>query len=202
MEITSTGDNLQIFIHCQDKPEHNWMSFASYYSIIKTLPEAKPNLIIERVLPTRMYFSWANRCHVPCYRFNGDIYDNIEKYKWAEKPYLIIQSNVMAIRELDDQWANIFKIPRRFFIGERMVFNNGDMDDFMDDGLHCADIKSSIAASFTHYHDFGNFVLSEWINTNTSPLPYTTEFEVPTVNAERVLGLWARAARLYSLMER
>ena len=54
-----TGVNLNILISCDNSWHHCWMSYATWYSIYKNLPDAKVALSVPR--GTVNYFHWPPR---------------------------------------------------------------------------------------------------------------------------------------------
>jgi len=57
-----TGKGLNILIHCNYLPHHDWMTFAAWYSIIKNLPDAEVSIYCDRSKFVNMpIFSWAKK---------------------------------------------------------------------------------------------------------------------------------------------
>jgi len=65
--------NLVIAIKCECMPAHDWMSFASWYSISKRLPDAKVEVQATLTVPI---FGWARKVGVKITR-NSDALFNI-----------------------------------------------------------------------------------------------------------------------------
>jgi hypothetical protein len=65
MEISSTGDNLNILIACDYLRHHNWMSFLCWYSLKKNLPDAKVYVASQRRIMEYNLFQWTRSCNVP-----------------------------------------------------------------------------------------------------------------------------------------
>lgn len=79
-----TGDGLSIIIDCKNTFQHNWMAFASCYSIYKNLPDAKICIQCERGTDGE-FFKWADK-------FNAKLRYYKKNDGFLIKPY------VMAIR--------------------------------------------------------------------------------------------------------
>ena len=57
--IGEYGKGLTVVISAKNIPEHDWMSFASWYSINRNLPDARVILICER---GDIVFRWPYKC--------------------------------------------------------------------------------------------------------------------------------------------
>lgn len=62
--ITSTGDGLKVLLVCEYERHHNWMAFASWYSIYKNLPDALVKILCKRVPSRDELFTWTRRTPV------------------------------------------------------------------------------------------------------------------------------------------
>lgn len=62
--ITVLGDNLNILIKVKYNFQHDWMAFASWYSISKNLPDSKVKIICERKIGIHNVFNWPKKCKV------------------------------------------------------------------------------------------------------------------------------------------
>ncbi|RDJ35318.1 MAG: hypothetical protein DWQ19_10920 [Crenarchaeota archaeon] len=87
--ISPTGKNLDIVISCDFLPHHNWMSFASWYSIYKNLPDAKVRILCKRTQFVSDFFKWTFKCKVPFIQYT-------DHYVFRENE-LKITPDVMAI---------------------------------------------------------------------------------------------------------
>jgi hypothetical protein len=82
--IDPYGDGLEITIKCKYTSQQDWMSFASWYSINKNLPDAKVFLFCEKEgVPKRQYFFWPKKCGI----------ELVKQFKG-----LVINADVMAVR--------------------------------------------------------------------------------------------------------
>jgi hypothetical protein len=97
--IDITGNELHVVIECENNSLHSWMSFASWYSVVKNLPNAGVTIVCKRgKIPTvREHFMWARRAKV-----NFFIYENEYCVK-TDKKIFKIPASVMAIRAYDAQ---------------------------------------------------------------------------------------------------
>lgn len=88
--MVDTGNGLQIFINCNYLPHHDWMTFISWYSIKKNLPDADITIVCDKSkFATTPIFGWVNKANV--------------NFTYTKKSGGIsIPCDVMAIRE----WIN------------------------------------------------------------------------------------------------
>ena len=172
MDITSTGDGLTIVICCQYYKIHDWMAFASWYSINKNLPDAKVVVLIERTKTTESLFNWTHRFHVKALQHQPSHLDSlsiaaINNLIDSNTICMKINPTVMAVREYED----------------------------LDCGI--ADVKLDIPATFVDYSNgCGKFVIDEWIDKGSSPLDRATKRfvkEKMSINELKVLKLWEQA---------
>lgn len=95
--IESTGDGLVVIISCEYIPCHNWMSFVSWFSIRRNLPDAKPVMLIKRGDPREYLFGWAYRWKPPLLYYSEidmDVFIN----KFAEE-VIVIEPHTVAVRD-------------------------------------------------------------------------------------------------------
>ncbi len=179
-KVTPTGKNLNIFISCKYEPAADWMTYASWYSIFKNIPDAEVALFVEKTGVTRHLFAWTYQCRLRCRSVLPDI----------EGPTLIINDDVMAVRPLDETW--LIKLDEVTIL---------KLDNFY--GL-CSEAKSSEVTTFVTYKGgCGNFVLPEWIDKERCPFAYAQHFLASdTSNEQRVFDLWERANLTYSVLHK
>tara|TARA_Y100000034_G_scaffold40932_1_gene50381 strand:- start:1912 stop:2457 length:546 start_codon:yes stop_codon:yes gene_type:complete len=178
-KVSSTGKNLSIFINCQYTPEHDWMAYASWYSISKNIPDAEVGLLVEKTGITRYLFGWTYQCRV-C---------RVAPPEFTA-PTLFIDADVMAVRPLDDVWLTKLDDVTTL-----------KLDNFY--GL-CSEAKSSDVTTFVTYKGgCGNFVLPEWIDKERCPFAYAQDFlGSDTSNEQKVFDLWMRANLTYSVLHK
>jgi hypothetical protein len=98
----SNGDNLSIIIACEHLLHHNWMSFASWYSISKKLPDAHVTIGLIRGCPKVELFSWPGRYGVQLIQHQKkvsplDLLDSSRKK-------ICISPSVMALRDYNENF--------------------------------------------------------------------------------------------------
>ena len=169
-EITKTGDGLSVLIDCKHTRQHGWMSFASWYSINKNLPDAEILLICEREAPSEQYFIWTYRAGVKFFMYRKENYDSLIDRVTKDKGVKIIKPYVMAVR------------------------------DYKKECVGPVDVKSDEASTFVSYlNGCGKFVTSKWIDKREPfeeayKIFHDYNF---TVNEMKILKLWERSHQLY-----
>lgn len=88
------GEGLVVFISCKPTLTDNWLSFASWYSVKKFLPDAQIYLVGESQEQERMSFGWVYRSKLPFVRSG---IAEAEKLIQGEK--VVIKAGTIAVRE-------------------------------------------------------------------------------------------------------
>lgn len=172
--ISPIGQGLNILISCNYSLEHNWMSYLCWYSIKKTLSDAKVYIYSKRENITGCLFLWTKKVNVPFKTYSGDL---------KKESFLIVPPHVMAIRDFEE--ANIDP-----------NFTQG----YLEDTNFLKDAKSNDFCVFSSYlNGWGNFVTSEWINNTTCPLLVFRKFPTKnmSMNEKRIEKLWDNSIPLF-----
>jgi len=198
MEISPFGDNLTIIISCENQLIDHWLSHASWYSIVKSLPHAKVKVLAKRTEDANLYFNWCSRRDINCYLYNdGIVQEVVDRNKYSKKPYLIIPASVMAIREFDENWLDVLNGKKSLIIGNNMEFwTDSEEKEVYGNNDLCCDVTDSSVTTFVQYGDFGNFVCREWINKRGS---FARKIEPKTTNESKVIDLWNRSQSAINL---
>lgn len=173
-KISNTGENLVIIINCEYLPHHSWMTFASWYSISKNLPDAKCIILCKRGFYKINLFTWANVCKVPVYQIKDEnidynkigIKDNINK--------ISINCNCMAI----NTWN--------------------------EDLLGPLTVKSDNFCTFVDYFDqCGKFNGNEWVGRIEHPFNNVESFydDDLFLNEYKVFKMWNKCKNIYNLIK-
>lgn len=169
----STGDGLSIIIDCDDIPIHNWMGFASWYSIYKNLPDAKTVIACKWKATRTQYFSWTGRCKVKCFKYynDEDPKDVLIKNKILKSHNnIIIKPFVIVLREYD---------------GNNNIINS----------------KSDESGVFIDYSaGCGRFEMEFWKDKNTPPFRNAVKrFNNGnlSVNELKILKFWEKCEKVY-----
>lgn len=112
--ITPTGEGLTVLITTDYTIPFNWMSFASWYSVMKTLPDAKVHILCARnknefhqlyLWPYKvgaeffMHRGFKNYNHLRYLNKLKSLYHAV-KEKFIDGPCLVLDADMMALREL------------------------------------------------------------------------------------------------------
>jgi hypothetical protein len=81
---------------------HDWMSFASWYTLQKHFPDAEIIIAIERSLPRRDFFSWVGKCKIKRFYYNPPL-----NKKQFEGEVYFISPTVMAVRDCGDRMGPV-----------------------------------------------------------------------------------------------
>jgi len=177
MEISSTGEGLDILMRCQASFLQNWMTFASWYSIQKNLPDANVVIACERSVQETEFFHWTGRCKVKFFQFQKDLSPisiaSNRKLIRDDKP-LEIEPHVMAAREYD----------------------------YLEVGPD--DVRSNTSSTFIFYNEgCGKFVVSEWIDRLDNPFNSAIKrfgTSSMSINEIAVLKMWEQMNVIYSAL--
>jgi hypothetical protein len=173
--ITKTGDNLIITISCEYLPHHNWMAFASWYSISKNLPDAKCLILCKRGLYKINLYEWTHKCKVPIY-YLKDI-ESFDKSKVGLSDVVEVKNikcSVMAINTWNENSIGPFDV-------------NTDFDcTFVD-----------------YFSQCGKFNGKDWVGKLNSPFEYVDSFysDSLNLNENKVLKLWGKCRNAYNIIK-
>lgn len=187
MNISPTGDGLNILIACDYVSHHNWMSFLCWYSISKNLPEASVFVASPRRLMQRNLFNWTRKCKVPLFLHkDADLEGQVNFVLDSEvkKPLLVVPPESVCVRDFDESGFSPESLKEVCYI---------------DSELSC-DCKKDLFKTFVTYNDgWGTFVTSSWINKMRSPFDLGTKYNQGelTVNEARIGRLWYAAIPLF-----
>ena len=93
------GKGLRLIINTESIPKHDWMSYASWYSINKNLPDAEVLLLCRR---GEMVFGWPYKCGVKVVYYTKEpviLYDE-EHLNIHISPTFMAVRSFMSLTEL------------------------------------------------------------------------------------------------------
>jgi hypothetical protein len=174
-KITNTGDGLSIIVACNYLPHHNWMAFASCYSILKNLHDAELNVCCDKSQRTcGELFKWASKMGINFSYEKPKVVgaENLDIVKTPKLPILqFISCDTMAVRD----WQNAPDI---------------------------ADAKSNDDCTFVTYREgCGNFELASWIDSLEAPFIKVPQLRTQemSINEMKVFDLWEKILPIYSM---
>lgn len=158
------------------------MAFASWYSIHHILPDAEVVIFLpKKTNPTAQHFRWVTR---------------VNQHRTTKKPFLVIPSHVMAVRELN------IKFPKGISEDGAIWFVNDDNTQETVPGL-CAPCTSTQLTAFVQVNECGKYNKKTWPEkAKSSPFPYVKSLKTAemSVNEHAVLNLWDRMQHSYAAM--
>jgi hypothetical protein len=196
MAISSFGNGLTIAICCDFVSHHDWMSFLTYWSIKRNLPEAEIIISSIRRDMDIDIFNWPRRCGSPLF-YHRSMSENDLHYfltthpkNKIKQPVICVKPEVVFVRSFDEA-----SFDPSIISGAKNISEVHDL---------ISDVKSENHTVCCNYSDgWGNFVTSEWINKRTSPL-LVGKYETAemTVNEARLAKLWTSASKIYQSISR
>lgn len=195
----TTGKGLTVVITCDYCPHHSWMSFASWYSFYKMLPDAQTIIFCNRTKIDGQMFDWARTLRVP-FRIHSPKTKKEQVELAAQEfktPLLVVDPEVMIVREFREDVENI-----KFGCSDKLWFikDLAAEPTILD---WCVDVRDEKLATFISYSEgWGNFVVSRWINKSSSPFRHRFGKVDMTSNERRVEKLWQKLAGLSNIVSR
>jgi hypothetical protein len=194
--ISSLGNGLTVVIECDYTTHHDWMSFLTYWSLLKKLPEARVIVTCVRKHMNMDIFIWPRRCHIPCLFHKPMKKDELHNFvinhsqSNATKNILVVDPSVVFIRDFEE--ASFDPI---------ILSNNTDatkIEGFIDD------VKNDNSVVCCHYSNgWGKFVTSQWINKSSVPLSSVNFASTDmSINERRLSEIWKSATKIYQNISR
>ncbi|MEI8270966.1 MAG: hypothetical protein WCG45_06400 [bacterium] len=191
--ISSTGENLSILISCDYSINQNWMTFLSWYSLYKNLPDAKVYVICDRNSMNSLIFEWTKKC--------GIYFEIVKPMSLEEKvnhlikkgfgeSLVVINSSTLAIRDFEEADFDPNELYQKV--------------SYMSESL-CCDAKDNKYCVFADYSKgWGKFVPELWINKINSPFSNENKYALGdlTINEIRIGKLWNSVAHLFRTLSK
>lgn len=92
--ISPTGKGLNIVLLCEYTPSHDWMSFASWYSVYHNLPDAQLGIFCKRIGTRTQLFQWTFKCKVPFIQYSSEYV--------VPEGAMVITPDTMAVTTYDE----------------------------------------------------------------------------------------------------
>lgn len=174
------GEGLAVVIRCKYLFAHDWMAFAAWYSLSKTLPDAVVYLSLDKTerRTNRQFFSWIPKVGV---RLSSAIADNLSKTH--------MDCGTLMVRELTEEQAEAMAAVTDEEIPPQLI----------------SDAKDDQYTPFVSYRKgCGLFVESQWIDTTECPFSWADRFMTHSANANevRILKLWKQLSSTYATVSR
>lgn len=203
-KLTTTGDGLSVLIVCDYVPIYNWMTFATWYSLSKILPDARVGIMCNRRPITWQMFDWTRTLKVKM-RQHPPV-EKEEQVKMAladpfySTPLLVVEPDVLAIRDVEADTLEYFQKP---FVKADKVWVINDFGAVPESADLCSDVREDKISTFVSYPaGWGNFVASTWINKASSPFRHKFGKAGMTANEIKVEKLWQQLATVFQTVSR
>lgn len=169
--VSETGENLVIIIKCEYIPHNNWMTFFSWYTVQKYLPDAKCVILCKRNVYKLPLYNWTFRYKIPFYQISSDIFDYSKIGLTDEVDRLEISCEDAAINTLDKDNIGPFPI-----------------------------LNYNFCTFVNYFNKCGGFIGSEWANSYNSPFYLSDKFITDdiTLNEFKILKLWKECSKLFN----
>ncbi len=203
---TPLGGGLTVLIRCEYRSHHNWMAFASYYSLQKNLPDAHVVLANRRAeRMDRVMAVWPSRCRLKSFSYkpaDGWEPGQIVAASGATGEVLLVEAGTMAIRELSDKVLGEMSLPgvRSGEDGTTWYFKDVPTETMVKSheaavrmpGLSSDVLSETLPVFVTYGTSVGKFVTGNWIDKAEYPFPMAEQFAstMLTANEAGVLKLW------------
>ncbi len=218
--IDETGNNL--FVVITTEPDKNWETFATWYSIYKNWPNAKPLIVCNRngEMPFK-YFQWARRLKIPLihrtpYKEESELFMQLDCVRLMTEsgeingPVLIIKPLMMAVDTFDPKFLNFLNNESDWrnnnvcYLRDNKIKNLIDdyyLSDWMPKNLNecmCFEAKES-----NNFHPIISYKkgCGRWIDTSKG-CPFSSAggliSDDMTLNENRVIELWKKMVSLYN----
>lgn len=204
--INLTGENLNILLCCKHSFLHEWMTFLSYYSIHRYLPDAKVQIICERKNLYYDLFNWTKRSQVNFEYIKPKskieyLHHFISKKK-LQTPCLIIEPHILCVREWTDDFIPDYK--KNYQMNDFFYVADPNAYDFEPANLYYSIKDNKICNFVTYSEGWGTFNMTTWINKNDYPFHPLYKFDRATLslNEKRMDELWDSVINLFPIMFR
>lgn len=194
--ISSLGNGLTVVIQSEYVPHHDWMSFLTYWSITKTLPDSKVACLCVREKMNMDIFNWPRKCKVP-FAYHSpmskeDLKEFVRKNPKVEKTesFLFVSPEIIFLRDFEEAQYSREKI-------------NGFVSISELDGIISAAKSENYTVCCDYSEGWGKFVASKWINKTIVPFS-RIDFSCMgmTVNENRIARIWKSASKIYPSLSR
>lgn len=188
LDIDEYGGGLTVVIRCKNRLVDDWMAFASWCSLKRSLPDAKIVVACERGKHDML--KWCFRLGVP-YVYHADfcrrasVKDVIKKSKEVSGAVLWMTPDMTCHEPLSPRMLQLIASEEEWA------------------GEFCLPAKSEEIGVFCTINDgCGSFVLERWIDKAVHPMGGADRLRKGhlTTNERRVFALWKKVAALYDFI--
>jgi hypothetical protein len=218
--INKTGQNLSVLIIAE--AGQDWQSFSTWYSVFKSLPEAKTVIACKRNGETPFqFFQWAKRLKVPVIKANnlyGDLNSANDlncivlalRRKLIDNNVLVFRNLSLCLEPFDDVLVNQINLGTNIF-NENFWFVNAHtaskiLDKLVLNDAELEDTKFNLGAEAKESENIGSLIsynkgCGRWLNTARG-CPFSSAAGLiatsMTINENRIINLWKKMVPLYN----
>lgn len=220
--FSSTGKGLSILVYTDHQLGCEWMSFATWYSIVHILPDANVLVMCKRNKEEFWHlYQWAYKLRIKFCQFSapkdGDDFTNkmyavrvAKARKMFDGPLLVVDPDILAVRELtytaleelEKSGDRLFS-PKIWFIkhSETLPDNSYAMPGF------CSEVTTNEITSFVYLKEkCGGFTKKEAnprsaAHWSFSIMPYYKS-NIMSVNESKVFDLWEQMTPTFTALNR
>jgi len=203
--IGITGERLSVLLCCEHVLHHEWMSFISWYSFQRNLPDAKFSMLSTRAGMKYDIFRWTKRAGIQ-FEITNNL-DPMHRLAYAIKkgmatlPVLVIRPEVLCVREFDNDPNFLYGNRHK---GSCMLVSEDGKPSIYDERL-CYEASEPDFCNFVTYEKgWGNFKIDQWLNKSGNPLQRRLRHSNGAVgiNERRIASMWDGATEVFYCMSR
>lgn len=199
--MNSLGKGLTAIIFCETTSLNNWMSFATYYSLLKNLPDAKLAMYAKRAPVDHECFLWCRKADLKFRTYSTEsnpaalaIQDGFNY------PFLILRPDILVLDELSPKILKSFDINH----GDSKLQIRVNGESIAPDLLYSS-VKNQENSVFVDYSEgWGRFDPSRWLNKAYDPFRFTDKYITPsmTINELKTARLMKKMAMSYAALNK
>lgn len=203
--IGITGERLSVLLCCEHLLHHDWMSFVSWYSFQRNLPDAKFSILCTRAGMKYDIFRWTKRAGIQFQISRNS--DPMHRLAYAIKkdmvtlPTLIIRPEILCVREFDNDPNYLNGNHHK---GSCIFVSEDGASSTYDERLCCEAGENEFCNFVTYEKGWGNFKIDPWVNKSGNPLQRRlkhSEFATG-INERRIASIWNGATEVFYCMSR
>lgn len=189
-KVARDGSGLSVLICCEYTFLHNWMAFASWYSINRNLPGAKVAVAVKRGGEfNSILFNWVYKCDIRFMRYKENAVPLALERDIVRKPLVVMNAGTMAVGDFLPSVLDVINERPLWVLDGKIegIFGNDDID------------------TFAGCEKCGNFTVEAWSKGRVMPPFHNTQVlktDALTLSEKKILSLWSSMAGLFDTFSR
>lgn len=227
MQITNDGRGVYILINTSSTIHNEWLSFCSWYSIFKNLPESEVVIACARQgrNDSPLGFLWPYKTSTQYFQHKnlGELNQLLAisiamKQGLVKQPLIVVNDKTFAIRKFSEKLIHQFQsndfirsdsiwyFNNHSFemIAEAINKNKEDCEEREEFAQECS-VQNKFSPSFSYFNSqCARFDFDDWVKKySVPPFAYAHKFKSikMTVNQNKILDLWKRVTNLYESLK-